>query len=133
MRCCDKSSECRCIPPWVARSERRYITVGSMSGEAKTKAPYAIRQRAAIPDARRLIGSDFSAKISAVISAIAAMFIMPSGKRMTKSNQQQPRQYVPCSTPIRSAPPGPSRHEFRSQDMGERHFERQILFSGDNW
>jgi hypothetical protein len=52
----------------------------------------------------RPIGVDFSAKMRSVMSARTAMFIIPSGKRIAKSSQQQPRQYTPCSRPMRKEP-----------------------------
>ena len=79
------------------------------------------------------MGSAFSAKISSVISAIAATLAIPSGKRITNSSQQQPRQYTPCSRPMRNAPPRPSRHELMMKLSGVRHFERQTSLSGESW
>jgi len=38
------------------------------------------------------IGKAFSAKISTVTSAITAIFMIPSGKRIKKRSQQHPRQ-----------------------------------------
>ena len=83
--------------------------------------------------ASRPQGSVFSAKMSAVTAAIAAMFIMPSGNRMTNSSQQQPRHQTPCSRPIRSAPAVPSRQEVMMKPTGVRHFDRQRSFSGVSW
>src|SRR5262249_61846187 len=57
--------------------------VGSTWGAAITTAPYATRAAAVARGAMRPQGSVFSANTMSVITAMAAIFMMPSGNRMT--------------------------------------------------
>jgi len=81
-----------CISAGIAAAS--FWKVGRTWGAAITTAPYATSAAAVARDARRPQGSVFSANTMSVITAMAAIFMMPSGNRIANRSQQQPRTYL---------------------------------------
>ena len=65
-----------------------------------------------------------------VIPATHTRFITPTTKRTHISAQQHPRQYAPCSIPMRRAPAVPSRQWDMRNPSGLRQCAKHGLLKG---
>ena len=80
--------------------------------------------------ATRRHGNVFSTAISPATTAIHDTLMTPRANSDAISAQQQPTHQAPFLTPIRTAPPTPSRHQPSRAPSGLRHLPRQTSFSG---
>jgi len=109
------------------------VRPGTLEGVRATAIAVAAMMAATARLAVVFHGSSFSAAISAAISSIHPTLITPSANRPAISAQQQPTHQAPCSTPMRSAPVGPSRHACVMNCSGPRQRRRHASFAGVSW
>jgi hypothetical protein len=80
--------------------------------------------------ATRRHGRSFSVAMSPATTAIQVTLMTPNAKSEAIRAQQQPTHQAPFSTPMRSAPDHPPRHDPRRKPSGLRHLPRQAFLSG---
>ena len=87
----------------------------------------------AIREIQSPFGAIFSISTNTVSAAIQMRFITPSTNKRAMINQQQPRQKIPCSSPIRKAPALPSFQLVIRKPMGVLHLFKQAFLIGVHW
>src|SRR5688500_2725240 len=75
-------------------------------------------------------GAIFSTNTAAAMTTAQTRLMEPAATNTAMSAQQQPRQYSPCSTPVRKEPLRPRYQCVRRKSAGVRHARRQTLFRG---
>ena len=79
-------------------------------------------------------GITFSATTNTAMAATQIRFITPPTNSRPMSTQQQPRQYPPWSSPMRSAAPEPPPRQWNMMKLsGERQCLRHACLSGVSW
>src|ERR687886_145126 len=110
-----------CAPPAAA------LSADSMCGAASR-----MRPPPAIPQPTTLLttsppGTTFSAKMTPAMTPIQARFIIPIRRSTNISGQLDPRQYIPCPSPARTAPRCPLTRvptDGAAPVWGDRHWRR---------
>src|SRR5208283_394244 len=123
------------IPPTVSNQNRSFVESRRQAAPRAIPTAPASRSHPKGVLRRRPHGRFFSNAITAPSSSIQIRLPVPTRNITAISDQQQPTQNKPCSTPMRSACADsfpPCQREV-IKDSGERHLSRQAYFSEENW